>query len=173
VIEELNVKNINDFKNKLRCPVFNKFLIRKHRTSEFIQKHFVLVFIQPFAVYYSNASYEFEFNGEAIKEEIILESFSQQRLEEIRKNVEKTIWHFFKHNLKNVLNHPRTFEVFQVDFLLDHDFFPWLLDVKNFQKLGQKPLEAEIHLSAIDLAYSLLLGIEDGFIEANSFTRIY
>ena len=170
---EIKEKDLIDFKNKLKCPEFNKFAVKKHITSEFIQKHYVLIFTEPYSVYYTKARYEFEFNGEEIIEEIISSSFSEEMLKGISDNIEHTLWHFFRFNLRSVLNHPRSFELFEVSFLLDHNFHPWLVDVINFQKLGQRPLESNLHLSVIDLAYSLLLGVEDNYIDTNVFNRIY
>lgn len=171
---EVNPKNVNYFKEVTKCPLYGKYAQRRLITSEFAVKHYVVVFTDPFTIYYTSPEYEFDFNSESFKSEIIEQSFSEGSQQRMKLEVERTLWHYFNANVKKVLKHPRTFEMFQVKLIFDHDFNPRLSDVSNFQTLANKfSLDKDLQVALIDLAYSVLLGNDEHYLEKNLFTRIF
>lgn len=174
IYAEVSPKNVNYFKENTKCPLFGKYAQRRFLTSEFAVKHYVVVFTDPLTIYYTDPEYEFDFNSESFKSEIIEQSFSEGSRQRMKLETERIIWHFFNANLKKVLKHPRTFEMFQVKLLFDHEFVPRLVDLANFQVLANKhSLDKDLQIGLIDLAYSVLLGNDEHYLEKNLFTRIF
>lgn len=174
VFGEVTPKNVESFKETTKCPIYGKYAQKKFVTSEFVRKHYVVVFPDPFTIYLTEPAYEFEFSGESFNKEIIEQSFSEGTLQRMTLEVEIILWHFFKANMKKAINHPRTFEMFEVKLLFDHDFVPVLVDVVNFHGLANRSsLDKELQLGLIDLAFSVLLGNDESYLERNLFTRIF
>ena len=179
---EVSPKTIEAFKtaagNGEKCPFPNRYAQRNMRTVEFALHCYMLIFTNPFRVYFTVGYAELFSFSEYIMLDKLIFSISEKVYAEIVDQVKITMYHFAQMNRKLLLLHPRTFELFSFKFLVDHKYFPWLSEAQTMSYYDYKNPEVyqilrKLHINTIEFAFSELLGLQSNSTNLNYFRQIF
>ena len=122
-------------------------------------------------------SWSFEhFESHMLNQNLISENWMDNTL---RKHIKKVMFHLVRMNLDKLLRHPRVFELFGLDFLIDTDLNIWYIETNLTPSIGstseeKKKVNTKLVTDIIDLEYSLLYGADfDSLLENTNFEWVF
>ena len=100
-------------------------------------------------------------------------------MEEFRARIKEVMLHSVLMNLDRLLHHPRVFEMFGFDFILDEDLHVWYLETNLTPSISassdeKKEVNTRMIKKLIDIQYAFLYNVSvDEVIKTSDFEWIY